>query len=50
MLISSNGILIRTPVDGISIVGRNTQGVTLIKLTEDQKLVGLAKIIAIEEE
>jgi DNA gyrase subunit A len=50
MLISSNGILIRTPVDGISIVGRNTQGVTLIKLTDDQKLVGLAKIIAIEEE
>ena len=50
MLISSNGILIRTPVDGISVVGRNTQGVTLIKLTDDQKLVGLAKIIAIEEE
>ena len=33
MLISSNGVLIRTPVDGISIVGRNTQGVTLIKLS-----------------
>ena len=50
MLISSNGILIRTPVDGISIVGRNTQGVTLIKLVDEQKLVGLAKIISIDEE
>ena len=47
MLISSNGVLIRTPVDGISIVGRNTQGVTLIKLVDEQKLVGLAKIISI---
>ena len=50
MLISSNGVLIRTPVDGISVVGRNTQGVTLIKLVDEQKLVGLAKIISIDEE
>ena len=50
MLISSNGVLIRTPVDGISIVGRNTQGVTLIKLVDEQKLVGFAKIISIDEE
>jgi len=48
MLISSNGTLVRTPVEGISVVGRNTQGVTLIKLTGDQKLVGLAGIEAIE--
>ena len=50
MLISSDGILIRTPVAGISVVGRNTQGVTLIKLVDEQKLVGLAKIISIDEE
>ena len=50
MLISSNGTLVRTPVEGISIVGRNTQGVTLIRLTDDQKLVGLAGIEAIEGE
>ena len=50
MLISSNGVLIRTPVNGISIVGRNTQGVTLIKLVDEQKLVGLAKIISIDED
>ena len=50
MLISSNGTLVRTPVDGISIVGRNTQGVTLIRLIDDQKLVGLAGIEAIEDD
>ena len=50
MLISSNGTLVRTPVEGISIVGRNTQGVTLIRLIDDQKLVGLARIEAIEED
>ena len=49
MLISSNGTLVRTPVEGISIVGRNTQGVTLIRLVDDQKLVGLAGIEAIED-
>ena len=49
MLISSNGTLVRTPVEGISIVGRNTQGVTLIRLIDDQKLVGLAGIEAIED-
>jgi DNA gyrase subunit A len=50
MLISSNGTLVRTPVVGISIVGRNTQGVTLIRLIDDQKLVGLAGIEAIEDD
>ena len=50
MLISSNGTLVRTPVEGISIVGRNTQGVTLIRLIDDQRLVGLARIEAIEED
>ena len=50
MLISSNGILVRTPVEGVSVIGRNTQGVTLIRLIDDQKLVGLARIEAIEEE
>jgi DNA gyrase subunit A len=50
MLISSNGTLVRTPVEGISIVGRNTQGVTLIRLIDDQKLVGLAGIEAIEDD
>jgi DNA gyrase subunit A len=50
MLISSSGTLVRTAVDDISVQGRNTQGVRLIRLEEDQRLVGLARIEAIEEE
>ncbi|SVD82539.1 uncharacterized protein METZ01_LOCUS435393 [marine metagenome] len=48
MLISSGGTLVRTPVSGISIIGRNTQGVTLIRVEEGQRLVGLARIESIE--
>jgi DNA gyrase subunit A len=44
MLISSTGTLVRTPVDEISIVGRNTQGVRLIRLGEGERLVGIERI------
>jgi DNA gyrase subunit A len=50
MLISSNGTLVRTGVDDISIMGRNTQGVRLIRVEKGQRLVGLARIEAIEED
>ena len=50
MLISSNGTLIRTTVDDISIMGRNTQGVRLIRVGEGQRLVGLAPIEVIEDD
>ena len=50
MLISSGGTLVRTPVSDISIIGRNTQGVTLIKVESGQRLVGLARIESIEDE
>jgi len=50
MLISSNGTLIRTAVSDISIQGRNTQGVRLIRVSSDQRLVGLARIEYIEED
>ena len=50
MLISSNGTLVRTTVDDISIMGRNTQGVRLIRVERGQRLVGLARIEAIEDE
>ena len=50
MLISSNGTLVRTPVADISIVGRNTQGVRLIRVEEGQRLVGLAGIESMAEE
>jgi DNA gyrase subunit A len=44
MLISSNGTLVRTPVSDISVQGRNTQGVRLIRLDEGDRLVGLERI------
>jgi DNA gyrase subunit A len=50
MLISSNGTLVRTPVSDISIIGRNTQGVRLIRVAADQRLVGLARIESMEGE
>jgi DNA gyrase subunit A len=50
MLISSSGTLVRTGVDEISVMGRNTQGVRLIRVESGQRLVGLARIESIEEE
>jgi DNA gyrase subunit A len=50
MLISSNGTLVRTGVSDISVMGRNTQGVRLIRVGSDQRLVGLARIESIEDE
>jgi DNA gyrase subunit A len=50
MLISSNGTLVRTGVEDISIMGRNTQGVRLIRVGSSQRLVGLARIESIEDE
>jgi DNA gyrase subunit A len=50
MLISSNGTLVRTAVGDISVMGRNTQGVRLIRVQAEQRLVGLARIEAIEDD
>ncbi|MCO8168432.1 DNA gyrase subunit A [Pseudomonas sp. 21LCFQ02] len=44
MLISDQGTLVRTRVDEVSSLGRNTQGVTLIKLASDETLVGLERV------
>jgi DNA gyrase subunit A len=44
MLISDGGTLVRTHAREISTLGRNTQGVTLIRLSEEENLVGLARI------
>ncbi|WP_426203092.1 DNA gyrase subunit A [Pseudomonas sp. TWP3-1] len=44
MLISDQGTLVRTRVDEVSSLGRNTQGVTLIKLATDETLVGLERV------
>jgi DNA gyrase subunit A len=44
MLMSQGGALVRTPVKDISVVGRNTQGVRLIRLEEGDQLTGLERI------
>jgi len=49
MLISTNGTLVRTPVNTISVLGRNTQGVRLIKL-QGERLVGVVRVEQLNEE
>jgi DNA gyrase subunit A len=44
MIITSGGILVRTKVDEISIVGRNTQGVRVIRLDKKEKVVGVDRV------
>jgi len=44
MLISNRGTLVRTRIDEISMIGRNTQGVRLINVGEKEKLIGIAKV------
>jgi DNA gyrase subunit A len=48
MLTSKNGMMVRVPVKDIRIQGRNTMGVTIMRLNKGDKLVSVAKII--EEE
>lgn len=50
MLISDKGTLVRTRVNEVSTVGRNTQGVRLIRTGEDEKVVGLQRIDEIDED
>ena len=45
MLISGGGTLVRTRVNEISIMGRNTQGVRLISLVNGENLVGIERIV-----
>ncbi len=49
MLISDQGTLVRTRVDEISVIGRNTQGVRLIQLGAQEHLVGISRIEGLED-
>jgi DNA gyrase subunit A len=49
MLITRGGMIIRTPVAGISEIGRNTQGVRLINLEEGDMLIDVARVEEKEE-
>jgi DNA gyrase subunit A len=50
MLINTSGVAIRLNAANISVTGRNTMGVTLMKTTEDEKVVAIAKISKDESE
>ena len=50
MLITDKGIIIRLEVPNISVLGRSTQGVTLMKTNDGGKVVSIAKISPDEEE
>jgi DNA gyrase subunit A len=45
MFISKNGITIRTPVKDLRVISRNTQGLRLMRLAENDKVVSAAKIV-----
>jgi len=50
MLTSNAGTLVRTSAGEISRLGRNTQGVTLIRLGDHEQVIGMARVAASEDE
>jgi DNA gyrase subunit A len=50
MIITDKGQVIRTKISGISLLGRNTQGVRLINVKPDEKVIAIEKIIDPDEE
>ena len=50
MVVTQNGIMIRIPVQGISTIGRNTQGVRLINLDEGDRVIDMAPLPSSEDE
>jgi DNA gyrase subunit A len=50
MLITNGGTLVRTRVADVSQMGRDTQGVTMIRLSKDEKLIGIERIEALDAE
>jgi DNA gyrase subunit A len=50
MLITDGGTLVRTRVADVSQMGRDTQGVTMIRLSKDERLIGIERIEALDGE
>jgi DNA gyrase subunit A len=50
MLITDGGTLVRTPVNDVSRMSRDTQGVKLITLSKGEKLIGIARIEALADD
>ncbi len=47
MLITDGGTLVRTPVADVSVMGRDTQGVRMIRLSEGEKLIGIERVMSL---
>ena len=50
MIITDSGIMIRQSIDRLNIIGRNTQGVKLLRLDEDSSIASVTKVIKEENE
>src|SRR5690606_16898641 len=50
MIINKSGLTLRTPVSGLRVMGRATQGVRLIKLGENDEIPSVEKLVHIDEE
>ena len=50
MLINSNGVIIRIKASDVSRLGRATQGVRIMKVDEDTKIISMAKVIQEEDD
>lgn len=50
MLTSRDGMVVRIPVSGIRVQGRNTMGVTIMRLNDDDKVVSVARIVEKDED
>ncbi len=50
MLITDGGTLVRTKVAGVSVTSRSTQGVKLINLSKKEHLIGIERIVSLDEE
>ena len=44
MMVTDKGKLIRTAIEGINVISRNTQGVKLINLSKGETLIGIARL------
>jgi DNA gyrase subunit A len=49
MMITRHGVIIRLPVDGIRVIGRNTQGVRVMNLDSGDAVVDVARVVKEEE-
>ena len=49
LVISASGMVLRTPVGNISRIGRQTQGVIVMRIAPDDQVVAIAPVAALEE-